>query len=253
MSSTRFEASSTGAPALELDGIVRRFGRRWVLRGVSLRVEAGQVVALTGRNGSGKTTLLRIITTGLGPTRGSGRVFGHDLATEAAQARAHVGILAHHAGLYEDLTAAENLTFAQRMRGERADHALVAAALARVGLEAEARERVRGFSAGMRRRLALARLLLRPPSLLLLDEPYASFDAEGLRLVNGFVAETAAAGGAVLIATHELARGRGVIDRTVRMDSGVLVERDTAADIAADAEAADADAWAPLQVEGAGG
>ena len=241
-----------GACALELDGIVRRFGRRWVLRGVSLRVEAGQVVALTGRNGSGKTTLLRVITTGLRPTRGTGRIFGHDLIDDAAAVRERVGILAHSAGLYEDLTARENLEFAQRMGGARADAARIGAVLERVGLADEARERVRGFSAGMRRRLSLARLLLRPPSLLLLDEPYASFDAEGLRLVNGFVAETAAAGGAVLIATHELARGRGVIDGTVRMSDGVLVERDTDADMAADSGmSADTAAWPGLEAEGA--
>jgi heme exporter protein A len=251
LSSARFEGSSaTGAPALELDGIVRRFGRRWVLRGVSLRVEPGQVVALTGRNGSGKTTLLRVLTTGLRPTRGSGRVFGHELVADAAAVRERVGILAHSAGLYEDLTAGENLEFAQRMGGEKADAARIGAALEQVGLGGERRERVRGFSAGMRRRLALARLLLRPPSLLLLDEPYASFDADGLRLVNGFAAEVAAAGGAVVIATHELARGRGLVDRTVRITDGVLSERDTDADIAADAEPG---AWAPLQVEGAGG
>lgn len=259
-----------GEPALALDGIARRFARRWVLRGVSLRVERGEVVALTGRNGSGKTTLLRVVTTGLRPTRGTGRVFGHDLVRAAGAVRAHVGMLAHSAGLYDDLTATENLEFAQRMSGLKAEPVRAVEALERVGLAAESRERVRGFSAGMRRRLALARLLLRPPDLLLLDEPYASFDADGLRLVNAFAAEVARSGGAVVIATHELARGRGLIDRTVRIDEGVLAERDTAVDMAADAaqsldtatpgrsdgpgEAGEpgANGWA-LHAEGAGG
>ena len=230
------EAMETGMPALELDGIVRRFSRRWVLRGVSLLVPAGEVVALTGRNGSGKTTLLRVVTTALRPTRGTGRVFGHDLVRDAAAVRSCVGVLAHHAGLYEDLTAEENLSFALRMSGEAPDALRILDALERVALGAERRERVRGFSAGMRRRLALARLLLRPPRLLLLDEPYSSFDADGIDLVNAFAARIAAEGGAVLIATHELARARGVVDRTVRIVDGRAMERDVEADIAADAD-----------------
>ncbi len=244
------EASTGGASALSLDGIVRRFGRRWVLRGVSLHVVPGEVVALTGRNGSGKTTLLRIITTGLRPTRGSGSVFGRDLVQDAAGVRELVGMLAHHAGLYDDLTAGENLAFALRMYGERPEAASIEGPLERVGLRAERDERVRGFSAGMRRRLALARLLLRPPRLLLLDEPYASFDVDGIQLVNRFAARVAADGGAVIVATHELARGRGLIDRAVRISEGRLAERDAAADIAADGEVG---SWASLRaLEGSG-
>ncbi|MGH7444214.1 MAG: ATP-binding cassette domain-containing protein, partial [Longimicrobiales bacterium] len=109
MTETGAEAQAAGVPALALDSIARRFGRRWVLRGVSLRVERGEVLALTGRNGSGKTTLLRVVTTALRPTRGTGRVFGHDLVRSAGAVREHVGILAHSAGLYDDLTAGENL------------------------------------------------------------------------------------------------------------------------------------------------
>ena len=242
------EESGSDVAALALAGVVRRFGRRWVLRGVSLRVEPGEVVALTGRNGSGKTTLLRVSATSLRPTRGSVRVFGLDVVADAAAVRALVGVLAHHAGLYEDLTASENLAFAQRMYGSAADGRRIAAVLDQVGLGREAGERVRGFSAGMRRRLALARVLVRPPRLLLLDEPYASFDAEGIELVNRFAAQVAGAGGAVVVATHELTRARGVVDRTVRIEEGVLVERDVAADIEADGAVG---GWVRLQaVEG---
>ncbi len=250
MNEARPEAAAAPA-ALELDGIVRRFGRRWVLRGVSLRVEPGAVLALTGRNGSGKTTLLRLVTTALRPTRGTGRVFGMDLVRDAAGVRDAVGLLGHHAGLYEDLTAGENLAFALRMYGRRAEAGPIGAALEQVGLAGERDERVRGFSAGMRRRLALARLLLRPPRLLLLDEPYASFDVDGIQLVNLFAARVAAEGGAVVIATHELARARGLIDRTVRIVDGRLVDRDAEAEIAAEH---DAGAWGLLRaVEGGSG
>lgn len=204
---------------MEVVGLARRFGHRWALRGVSLHVAAGEIVALTGHNGSGKTTLLRVLATALRPSRGTARVFDHDVLEDADAVRAAVGSLSHAPGLYADLTAAENLRFAQRMSGCGEDRATIAALLSRVGLGAEAGERVRGFSAGMQRRLALARLLLNPPRLLLLDEPFASFDAEGVALVNEVLAERVAAGGSALVATHDPGKATR-IDRSVRLHAG---------------------------------
>lgn len=213
-------AGERGA-ALELRGIARRFARRWVLRGIDLDAAPGEIIALTGRNGSGKTTLLRVCATMLRPTRGTGRVFGYDLVADGAAVREHVGLLGHAAGLYDDLTARENLVFAQRMRGVRPDDVALLRVLDDVGLASEAGERVRGFSAGMRRRLALARLLLAPPSLLLLDEPFASFDTDGITRVNEFAREVAGRGGIVLVATHDILRGRGVFTRRVHLEGGL--------------------------------
>ncbi len=206
--------------AVELDGIARRYIGRWALRGVSLRVEPGEILALVGRNGSGKTTLLRIVATLLRPTRGSGRIFGHDLAREADAVRAEIGMLAHNTGLYDDLTAEENLRFAARMLGIRADEATLRAILEDVGLGHVVRERVRGFSAGMQRRLALARLRLQRPRLLLLDEPYNTVDEDGVALVNRLLEDTRARGGAAIVVTHDLGRGKGVLDRVVRLVDG---------------------------------
>jgi len=214
----------TAGPAVRLDGIARRFSRRWVLRGISLSVQPGEAVALMGRNGSGKTTLLRIVSTALSPTRGTGQVFGHDLQTDGAGVRELVGVLGHAAGLYEDLTALENLRFALRMAGLPAEREAIRRALAAVRLEHEEHERVRNFSAGMRRRLALARLLMRPPRLLLLDEPYAAFDKDGVDLVNDFVRDTMRAGGAALIATHDVERAIPILTRVVRIVDGHAVE-----------------------------
>src|SRR5687767_6711565 len=174
------------SPAVQLSAVARRFGRRWVLRGADLKVQSGEIVALMGKNGSGKTTLLRVIATLIRPSRGTGNVFGLDLTADAGEIREHIGLLGHHAGLYDDLTAAENLRFSLSMAGLPADPTAIARALEEVELTPERNERVRGFSAGMRRRLALARLLLRPPRLLLLDEPYAAFDASGIAIVNRF-------------------------------------------------------------------
>lgn len=210
-------------PAVEVADIARRFGGRWALRGVSLRVEPGEVVALLGHNGSGKTTLLRIIATLLRPTRGGGTVLGHDLVRDAAAVREYVGVLGHSPGLYGDLTARENLIFALRMAGRPADQGIVESALDEVGLAREADELVRGFSAGMQRRLALARLRLREPRVLLLDEPFASFDSDGIAMINALLARHKAGGNAAIITTHNLQRAEDVVDRTISLAHGRVV------------------------------
>jgi ABC-type multidrug transport system ATPase subunit len=107
------------------------------------------------------------------------------------------------------------------MAGLATDHRAIDGALERAGLMAERTSRVRGFSAGMRRRLSLARLFLRPPRLLLLDEPYASFDTDGIDAVNAFVRQIADSGGTALVATHDVRRGRGVLDRIVHIQDGL--------------------------------
>jgi heme exporter protein A len=189
-----------------------------VLRGVSLQLQPGEIVGLLGANGSGKSTLLRIFGTLLKASAGEARIYGNDVATEADAVRAQVGFLAHTPGLYDDLTARENVAFAATMLGlPTAD---LDGALARVGLAAVANERVRGFSAGMQRRLGLARLLLRRPKLLLLDEPYSNLDAAGIELMNEVIVEKVRQGGAALVVLHELAPAVGMLDRTVTIVDG---------------------------------
>jgi heme exporter protein A len=227
--SSRASGGSLSAPstaAVELTDVAQRLGHRWALRGVTLRVESGEVVAIVGPNGSGKTTLLRVVGTSLTPTRGSGRVFGHDLVDAADAVRGLTGMLGHATGLYDDLSAAENLDFAQRMSGERASPSATAAALEAVGMLKHASERVRGLSSGMRRRVALARLLLRRPRLLLLDEPYNTFDATGVAVVDTLIRETAHAGGAALVVTHDLARTAGAgCNRVLTLAAGRVEAR----------------------------
>jgi heme exporter protein A len=210
--------------AVDLHGIAHRFGRRWAVRGVSLVVAPGEVLAVIGHNGSGKSTMLRIVATALRPTRGAGSVFGADLVRDAQRVRATVALLSTEPGVYGDLTALENLRFAARMLGESSDPLRLQRALDRVGLGREGDERARNMSSGMQRRLSLARLLLREPRLLLLDEPYNSLDPQGAMLVNELVRETRDRGGSVLLVAHDLSRSEGVADRTVEMRDGLLDE-----------------------------
>lgn len=213
---------SAAVPAIELRGIGRRFGSRWVLRGASLHVEGGEIVGLLGANGSGKSTLLRIVATLLKPNAGAAYVDGRDVVREASAARALAGYLAHMPGLYDDLTARENLRFAADMLS--ISHETVDESLERVGLSGVADDRVRGFSAGMQRRLALARLLLRRPRVLVLDEPYSNLDADGVNIMNFLVGECVRGGGAALMALHELAPARSVLTRTVTLVNGRIAE-----------------------------
>lgn len=204
--------------AIDANDVARRFGANWVLRGANVRVSPGEVVGLLGANGSGKSTLLRILATLIRPHAGSAKVCGYDVVREPQQVRASVGFLAHVPGLYDDLTARENLIFAAAMLDR--DEGDVDGVLERVGLSAVAGQPVRGFSSGMQRRLAIARLMLVRPRVLLLDEPYSNLDTAGLELVNSLITEWVNDGAAALVVLHEVAPAAGILDRTVTIEDG---------------------------------
>jgi heme exporter protein A len=213
---------------MTLGGLGKRFGARWVLRGVTLDVSRGEAVGLLGANGSGKSTILRILGTLLNPTVGTATIDGLDIGRDAGKVRGRVGYLAHTPGLYDDLTARENLRFAADMLG--LPFTAVEESLERVGLARVADDRVRGFSAGMQRRLGIARLVLRAPRILLLDEPYSNLDTDGIELMNSILGDVVRSGGAALVALHELAPARGVLARTVSLVDGRIEPADTALD-----------------------
>jgi heme exporter protein A len=216
----------TPPPAVATHELARLFGRSPALVAVSLQVDRGATLALLGPNGAGKTTLLRILATSLRPTFGTALVDGIDVARRPDAIRPQVGYLSHATGLYDDLTAAENLRFAATMHGlppaEAAD--AVAGALSTIGLQGDADRRVRTYSAGMRRRLALGRLLLYRPSLVLLDEPHAALDPDGMALVDRLIGEWRASGTTVLVASHQAERVTSLADGWARLDAGELVE-----------------------------
>ncbi len=211
-------------PAVATHDVARLFGGSAALAGVSLSVESGRLVTLVGPNGAGKTTLLRILATSLRPTFGSALVDGIDVVARPELVRGRVAFLSHATGLYDDLTAEENLRFAATMLRRTDADALVPATLAEVGLTLDADRRVRGFSAGMRRRLALARMLLAEPSLVLLDEPHAALDAAGMDLVDRLLTRWRERGATVLVASHHADRIMDVADGWARLDGGLLAE-----------------------------
>lgn len=208
--------------ALDLRGIAKLYGSTVALRALSLQLPSGEALALLGPNGSGKTTLLKIVAGAIGPTLGSGTIYGHDLVRGRPALRPLTGLLAAETYHYDDLTARENLRFILTMAGRRAADGRLMEALEEVGLARQADERVRTFSSGMRRRLALARVTLLAPRLLLLDEPYNSLDAGAADLVDAAVRRVTEQGGAAVLATHDAARGLSISDCVAVLDRGAL-------------------------------
>jgi len=203
-------------PAVELQNLGKRYGATWALRGLNLALEAGEVLLLTGHNGSGKTTLLRMLCTAVTPSTGGGTIFGHELRKEADAIRHTTALVSHASYLYEDLTARENLALVAAATGRAGSEAC----LDRVGLLPRADERVRGFSAGMRKRLSLARALLKAPTLLLLDEPFGELDPQGMALVETLIAELRANGTTLVLSTHWVEQGERLSTRRLHLERG---------------------------------
>lgn len=205
---------------LEFDQVARRFGRRWALAGVSFEVEAGSGVMLVGHNGSGKSTLLRCVATALKLDQGEIRFDGEPLWKNRHALRSRIGFLSHAGYLYDDLSGAENLTVWAKLAGRRVDTAPL---LEEVGLSPARKEPVRTYSAGMRRRLALARLMLQEPGVVLLDEPYTALDAEGRALVTRIARGLRERGATLFMATHLVQYAREACERRIELCDGRLV------------------------------
>ena len=205
--------------AVDLRAISRAFGAAPAVSRITFRVEGGETVFVRGPNGAGKSTLLRIIATAISPTAGTGEVLGFDLLAGREEIRRRTELVSHRTRLYEDLTALENLRFAAVIHG--VNPGCASAAVEEVGLAHVAGERVRGFSQGMRQRLALARAMLRAPELFLLDEPYAGLDGQAKELVDQLVLGAQRDGRTVLVVTHDATRTH-LATRIVVMRAGRL-------------------------------
>ncbi len=168
-----------------------RVGYRWIVKGVSLAVGSGETALLVGGNGSGKTSLLRLLAGLTRASRGS------------VERRGGVGFVAHHSMLYDALTGRENLLFAMRLV-RRVDPGVVADVLNRVGLAKAADQRLATYSRGMTQRLAIGRMLLAEPGVLLLDEPLTGLDDAAAEMVRDVLDERRQSGGAVVVASHQL-------------------------------------------------
>ncbi len=174
-------------------GLERRFGAKRVVTGLDLDLAAGGFLVVRGANGSGKSTLLALFAGLLAPTRGE---------LEVAAPRGEIGYLAHEPLVYRELTALENLELYGRLYRVPERRERIGMLLERYGLWDARHERVAAFSRGMTQRLALCRTLLHDPSLLLLDEPFSSLDADGAAVLDANLAELAGER-TLVVSTHE--------------------------------------------------
>jgi len=209
--------------AVSASGLGRRFGRRWAVAHVDLEIAAGEVVLLAGPNGSGKTTLLRLLGGLWKPSRGTLRVFGLDPGRERLSCRRLLCFASHENYLYPPLTALETLRVWARLLGRAAPDDELVELLASVELAERRDHRVGGFSAGMRKRLTLLRTRLEDPRLILLDEPLATLDAAGRRMVERWIAEFRDQGRTVVMASHALERMGALCDRAIELRTGQVI------------------------------
>ena len=206
--------------AIEIAQVWKYYGDYPALRDCSLEVSTGSCCALLGRNGAGKTTLLRILAGLTHFQRGAVRIFG--TVPRAAETRQRTGFLGHGIGVYEDLSAEENLRFFARVGRIGNVRKTVQQWLRRVGLERVANMPVRQFSRGMRQRLALARTFLHTPDVLLLDEPFTSLDDRAIAMLSELLLEARERNATIVLSTHQLREALTIASHVALIENGRL-------------------------------
>jgi ABC-2 type transport system ATP-binding protein len=200
------------------------------VRGISFGVEAGELFGLLGPNGAGKTTTIKMLITLLLPTSGQGRVLGYDVVHDAREVRKRIGyVFGGERGLYERLSGLDNLRYFAELYGlsGKRQRVRIQEVLELVGLSGRERERVEGYSRGMRQRLHIARGILHDPQVVFLDEPTIGVDPVGARALRSMIAGLVDAGKTVLLTTHYMFEADSLCDRIAVIAGGRIVAEGT--------------------------
>jgi ABC-2 type transport system ATP-binding protein len=200
---------------IHVEGLGKRFGDRTAVEGLSFHVRPGEVFGLLGPNGAGKTTTVRMLTGLLRPSEGEATVWGHRVDRDGEALRKVVGLLTEQPGLYDRLTARENLRFFMKLHELDEAKAWPRAQdyLRRFGLGGRDAEPVGAFSKGMRQKLAIVRTLVHDPQVIFLDEPTSGLDPESARTVRDAVAELASEGRTIVLCSHNLSEVERLCER----------------------------------------
>ena len=211
-----------GEVVIRAEKLTKRYGANLAVDHIDLEVDAGEIVGILGPNGSGKTTTILMLLGLTEPTGGRAVVAGFDPLRDPLEVKRRVGYMPDQVGFYDGLSARDNLAYTGRLAGlprHEIDERF-ADAMERVGLGAVARDRVRTFSQGMRQRLGLAEVLMKRPSVAILDEPTTALDPhstqEFLDMIRGLKAD----GTAVLLSSHHLDQVQSVCDRVALFNRG---------------------------------
>src|SRR5881398_2975612 len=206
------------------------------VRGIDFEVAEGELFGLLGPNGAGKTTTIKMLVTLLIPTSGTARVLGHDVVRDAQAVRRRIGyVFGGDRGAYERLSGLDNLRYFSELYGvpPKVQKQRIPELLELVGLNGRERERVEGYSRGMRQRLHIARGLIHDPPVMVLDEPTIGLDPVGARDLRATIAELTRAGKTVLLTTHYMFEADGLCNRIAVIAKGKLVAQGTPAELKA--------------------
>ncbi len=210
---------------IETFDLSKSFDDFHAVEGVTLQVEAGEVLALLGPNGAGKTTTIRMLASILTPTRGWAKVGGYDVVHDPVAVRSSIGMLTEHHGLYTRMRAKEYLEFFGQVYGKPLDETQkrIDELLTQLEMREEASRRLGEFSKGMRQKLALARSMLHDPSILLLDEPTSAMDPSSAKIVRENIFKLRSTKRAIVVCTHNLTEAEILADRIAIIQNGKIV------------------------------
>lgn len=217
---------------IEVQNLVKKFGDFTAVDRISFRVEPGRILGLLGPNGAGKTTTMRIVTGYMPATAGSVSIAGHDVFQQPLEARRRLGYLPETPPLYPDLTVADYLTFAGRIKGvpRRELPERVAATAARCGVTEYLTKRIAILSKGYRQRVGLAQAMIHQPEVLILDEPTIGLDPNQIRDIRDFI-KSLAGGHTVILSTHILPEVTMICDDVVIINRGRIAAADSLANL----------------------
>ena len=212
-------------PILEVQDLVKRFGDFTAVAGVSFDIQEGEVFSLLGPNGAGKTTTISMLSCLLTPTQGDAIIGGHSITKEPMAVKQIIGIVPQDIALYEDLNARENLEFWGRMYGIRgaALKQRVAEVLEQIGLADKAKQRIKTYSGGMKRRVNIGVGLLHKPRILFMDEPTVGIDPQSRRNILDGIKDLNTQGMTVLYTTHYMEEAEELSNRVGIVDHGKLI------------------------------